>query len=91
MAIELGKVNVNDLTQNDYKILGIGVNTTSNRSGIFHVNYTTLSQAKYNLINLPFLFLKIQLYQLAYYTVLIFQAKICSKRLIKKQGLTLQL
>ena len=52
MAIELGKVNVNDLTQNDYKILGIGVNTTSNRSGIFHVNYTTLSQAKYNLINL---------------------------------------
>ena len=26
MAIELGKVNVTDLTENDYKILGIGIN-----------------------------------------------------------------
>ncbi len=30
MAIELGKVNVVDLTENDYKILGIGINKTSN-------------------------------------------------------------
>ena len=52
MAIELGKVNVTDLTENNYKILGIGINRTSNLNGIFAVNYTTLSQAKDNLINL---------------------------------------
>jgi phage baseplate assembly protein W len=52
MAIELGKVNVSDLTQNDYKILGIGVNTTSESNGIFAVNFTTISQAKNNLKNL---------------------------------------
>ena len=52
MAIELGKVNVVDLTENDYKILGIGINTTSNTGGAFAVNYTTLNQAKSNLINL---------------------------------------
>lgn len=52
MAIEIGKVNVNDLAQNNYKILGIGINTSSNKGGIFSVNYTTLSQAKNNLINL---------------------------------------
>lgn len=52
MAIELGKVNVNDLSQNDYKILGIGVNRNSDSNGIFAVNYTTLKQSKDNLKNL---------------------------------------
>lgn len=52
MAIELGKVNVNDLTQNDYKVIGIGVNRNSDSNGIFAVNYTTLTQAKDSLKNL---------------------------------------
>ena len=52
MAIELGKVNVTDLAENDYKILGIGINKSSDRGGIFAVNYTTLTQAKDNLKNL---------------------------------------
>lgn len=52
MAIELGKVKVADLVENNYKILGIGINETSNAGGIFTVNYTTLSQAKHNLKNL---------------------------------------
>jgi len=52
MAIELGKIKVDDLVQNDYKVLGIGINESSNNNGIFKTNYTTLSQAKYNLINL---------------------------------------
>jgi phage baseplate assembly protein W len=52
MALELGKVNVQDLTENDYKILGIGINKTSDSNGIFSVNYTTLTQAKDNLKNL---------------------------------------
>jgi len=52
MAIELGKVNVTDLVENDYKILGIGINQSSNNNGIFSTNYTTLTQAKNNLINL---------------------------------------
>jgi phage baseplate assembly protein W len=52
MAIELGKVNVTDLTQNNYKILGIGINKVSDSNGIFPVNYTTLSQTKDNLKNL---------------------------------------
>ena len=52
MALELGKVNVTDLTQNNYKILGIGINRTSNSNGIFATNYTTLTQAKDNLKNL---------------------------------------
>jgi phage baseplate assembly protein W len=52
MAIELGKVNVSDLTENNYKILGIGINRISDNNGIFPVNYTTLSQAKDNLKNL---------------------------------------
>ena len=52
MAIELGKVNVTDLSENDYKILGIGINKSSDRGGIFAVNYTTLTQAKDNLKNL---------------------------------------
>ena len=52
MAIELGKVNVVDLTENDYKILGIGINRTSDSNGIFATNFTTLTQAKDNLKNL---------------------------------------
>jgi phage baseplate assembly protein W len=52
MAIELGKVNVVDLSENDYKVLGIGINRNSNSNGIFAVNYTTLTQAKDNLKNL---------------------------------------
>jgi phage baseplate assembly protein W len=52
MALELGKVKVQDLTENDYKILGIGINRASNSNGVFPVNYTTLSQAKDNLKNL---------------------------------------
>ena len=52
MAIELGKVNVTDLSQNNYKILGIGINRNSDSNGIFAVNYTTLTQAKDNLRNL---------------------------------------
>ena len=37
MAIELGKVNVADLTENNYKVLGIGINTASNSNGTFNV------------------------------------------------------
>lgn len=52
MAIELGRVNVQDLSENDYKSLGISINQRSDSNGVFAVNYTTLSQVKYNLINL---------------------------------------
>jgi phage baseplate assembly protein W len=52
MAIELGKFNVSDLAENDYKILGIGINKRSDSNGIFAANFTTLSQAKDNLKNL---------------------------------------
>ena len=52
MAIELGKVNVTDLSANDYKVLGIGINETSNAGGVFATNFTTLTQAKSNLTNL---------------------------------------
>lgn len=52
MAIEIGKVRVTDLAENDYKVLGIGINKSSSTGGAFHVNYTTLSQAKDNIINL---------------------------------------
>ena len=52
MARELGRVNVNDLTENSYKVLGIGINRSSNSNGIFATNYTTLNQAKDNLKNL---------------------------------------
>ena len=48
MAIELGKVNVTDLAVNDYKVLGIGINETSNAGGVFATNFTTLTQAKEN-------------------------------------------
>jgi phage baseplate assembly protein W len=52
MAIELGKVNVDDLVENNYKVLGIGINQSSDSNGIFSSNFTTLTQAKNNLINL---------------------------------------
>ena len=52
MAIELGNVKVADLAENDYKVLGIGINKSSNSNGIFSTNYTTLTQAKDNLKNL---------------------------------------
>ncbi len=52
MAIELGKVKVDDLVENDYKVLGIGINQSSDSNGIFSTNFTTLKQAKNNLINL---------------------------------------
>jgi phage baseplate assembly protein W len=52
MSRELGRVNVNDLTENNYKILGIGINRSSDTNGIFATNYTTLNQAKDNLKNL---------------------------------------
>lgn len=52
MAIELGKVNVVDLKENDYKVLGIGINTNSNSGGAFAVNFTTLQQARSNITNL---------------------------------------
>jgi len=52
MARELGRVNVNDLTENSYKVLGIGINRSSNSNGIFATNHTTLNQAKDNLKNL---------------------------------------
>lgn len=52
MGIELGKINVTDLAVNDYKVLGIGINETSNSGGVFATNFTTLTQAKSNLTNL---------------------------------------
>jgi len=52
MAIELGKVNVNDLKVNDYKVIGIGIDRSSNTNGIFSVNFSTITQAKDNLKNL---------------------------------------
>jgi phage baseplate assembly protein W len=52
MARDIGKVNVTDLKQNDYRVLGIGINTSSNRGGPFAVNFTTIQQARNNLVNL---------------------------------------
>jgi len=52
MARDLGRVNVADLRENDYKVLGISINTSSNTAGPFSVNYSTIEQSKYNLINL---------------------------------------
>jgi len=52
MAINLGNVNTNDLVDNAHRILGIAINTASNSGGPFATNYTTLKQAKSNLINL---------------------------------------
>lgn len=52
MAREIGIVKKADLAENDYKVLGIGINKSSLSGGMFHTNYTTLSQAKDNLMNL---------------------------------------
>jgi phage baseplate assembly protein W len=52
MAINLGNVRVDDLSENSHRVLGISINSTSNTGGAFQVNYTTLEQAKSNLINL---------------------------------------
>jgi len=52
MAIELGKVSTEDLTENSYKTLGIGINRRSDSNGIFASNYTTIKQTRDNLINL---------------------------------------
>jgi phage baseplate assembly protein W len=52
MAINLGNVNTNDLADNSHRIMGIAINHASNTGGPFAVNYTTLTQARYNLINL---------------------------------------
>jgi hypothetical protein len=52
MAYELGRFNTADLSLNKDKIIGIGINKASDSNGIFSVNYTTLSQAKDNLVNL---------------------------------------
>ena len=37
MAIELGKVKVTDLTENDYKVLGIGINKRSDSNPQYFV------------------------------------------------------
>ena len=52
MALELGRYNVSDLKENDYKVLGISINEASNSNGAFAVNFTTINQAKSNLQNL---------------------------------------
>lgn len=52
MAYELGRFNTADIGDNREKILGIGINKSSDSNGIFAVNYTTLSQAKDNIVNL---------------------------------------
>lgn len=52
MAIELGRYNVADLKENDYKVLGVAINDISNSNGAFSVNFTTINQAKSNLQNL---------------------------------------
>jgi len=52
MAIELGKYNVSDLKENDYKVLGVSINQKSDSNGAFAVNFTSINQAKSNLQNL---------------------------------------
>lgn len=52
MAIELGKYNVTDIKENDYKVLGVSINETSISNGAFAVNFTSINQAKSNLQNL---------------------------------------
>lgn len=52
MAIELGKYNVKDIKENDYKVLGVSINETSTSNGAFAVNFTSINQAKSNLQNL---------------------------------------
>ena len=58
MAYELGRFNTQDLSVNKDKVLGIGINKQSDSNGIFSVNYTTVSQAKDNLVNLIMIILK---------------------------------
>lgn len=52
MAIELGRFNKSDITENNYKIIGIAINEKSDSNGAFSVNFTTISQAKSNIKNL---------------------------------------
>jgi len=52
MSRTLGNVKTGDLVDNSHKILGIAINTASENGGPFAVNFTTLKQAKNNLINL---------------------------------------
>ena len=52
MSRTIGKVRTNDLAENQHKILGISINRQSNTAGAFGVNYSTIQQAKSNLINL---------------------------------------
>lgn len=52
MAIELGRFNTSDITENNYKIVGVSINERSNSHGAFSVNFTTIDQAKSNLKNL---------------------------------------
>jgi phage baseplate assembly protein W len=52
MAIELGRFNKSDITENNYKIVGIAINEKSDSNGAFSVNFTTIDQAKSNLKNL---------------------------------------
>ncbi|CAB4142672.1 baseplate wedge subunit [uncultured Caudovirales phage] len=52
MAIDLGNVQVIDLSENSHTILGIAINTSPKTGGAFQPNYTTLQQAKSNLVNL---------------------------------------
>jgi len=52
MAIELGRFNKSDITENNYKIVGIAINEKSDSNGAFSVNFTTINQAKSNLKNL---------------------------------------
>lgn len=52
MALEIGRIKVNDLSRNNYKSLGIGINRISDTNGTFPLNFTTIKQAKDNLINL---------------------------------------
>ena len=52
MSRIIGNVKTADLIDNSHKVLGIAINTASDSGGPFAVNFTTLSQAKNNLINL---------------------------------------
>jgi phage baseplate assembly protein W len=51
MAIDLGKIPVKDLVQNESKALSIGF-SNSNADGVFQKNYTTRKQLAENIKNL---------------------------------------
>ena len=51
MAIDLGKIPVKDLVQNESKALSIGF-SNSNTDGVFQKNYTTRKQLAENIKNL---------------------------------------